>query len=44
MWYVDKYVFLDMHRMLLALCLVKALFWLRLGCEIPSISTVYTQA
>ena len=44
MWYVDKYVFLGMHRMLLALSLVKALFWWRPGCEIPSISTVYTQA
>ena len=33
-----------MHRMLLTLSLVKALFWLRLGCGIPSISTVCTQA
>jgi len=33
-----------MHRMLLALSLVKALFWWRPGCEIPSISTVCTQA
>jgi hypothetical protein len=30
--------------MLLALSLVKALFWLRPYCGIPSISTVYTQA
>jgi hypothetical protein len=33
-----------MHRPDFALSQVNALFWFRLGCEIPSISTVYAQA
>jgi hypothetical protein len=33
-----------MHRLDFALSQVNALFWFRLGCEIPSISTVCAQA
>jgi hypothetical protein len=41
---VDNYRFLCMHRHVLALSQVNALFWSRLACGIPSISTVYAQA
>ena len=42
MWIITD--FLCMHRHGLALSQVNALFWFRLACGIPSISTAYAQA